>query len=131
VPGLGTDGYENKQGDCEQCKAAHGMTPVMDDTEAVPWEFLKTFILKKKKHSMRQNSMAYGKDNSQKRKKLARGVPHPSHSHREPRSPMSAFARRGGEGWDEAPATPQRVEGPRYPSLGQRPRSQPPNPSAG
>jgi hypothetical protein len=24
------------------------MTPVMDDTEAVPWEFLKTFILKKK-----------------------------------------------------------------------------------
>ena len=69
MPGLGTDGYENKQGDCEQCKAAHGMTPVMDDTETVRWEFLKTFILKKKKHSMSQNSMAYGKDNSQKRKK--------------------------------------------------------------
>ena len=28
-------------------------------------------------------------------------VPHPSQSHREPGSPTSAFARRGGEGWEE------------------------------
>jgi hypothetical protein len=68
VPGLGTDGYENKKGDCEQSKAAHGMTPVIDDTRAVPWEFPKTFVLKKKRHSMRQNSMVYGKDNSQRGK---------------------------------------------------------------
>jgi hypothetical protein len=47
VPRLGTDGDEDKQGDCEQSKAAHGMTPLMDDTEALPWEFLKTSIKEK------------------------------------------------------------------------------------
>jgi hypothetical protein len=32
-------------------------------------------------------------------------VPHPSQSYREPGSPTSAFARRGGEGWDEESPT--------------------------
>ena len=57
--GLGTDGYDDKQCDCEKSKAAHGMTPVMDDTEAVPWKFLKTSIKEKafnapKFHGVRQ-----------------------------------------------------------------------------
>jgi hypothetical protein len=56
VPGLGTEGYDDKQGDCEQSKAAHGMTPLIDDTEAVPWEFLK---LPKRKASMRHNFMKF------------------------------------------------------------------------
>jgi DNA polymerase III subunit delta len=33
-------------------------------------------------------------------------VPHPSRSHREPGSPTSAFARRGGEGWDTTKSEP-------------------------
>jgi hypothetical protein len=106
VPGLGTDGYENKQGDCEQRKAAHGMTPVIDDTEAVPWEFLKTFLLKKKKHSMRRNSVAYGKDNSQKRK------------NQRPECPSFAVSSRTGPGERTCSSRWRRVGCPlRYPLL--------------
>lgn len=43
VPWLGrTDGYEDDQSDCEKSEAAHGMNPLMDDTAAGSWEFLKT-----------------------------------------------------------------------------------------
>jgi hypothetical protein len=78
------------------------------------------------------NSVAYGKDNSQKRKKSAPRVPHPSQSHRE-RVPVSALARRGGEGWDAPlrypllPLLPGKagLQGLRHHSLEQRPRVTP------
>ena len=43
VPRLGrTDGYEDDQSDCEKSEAAHGMNPLIDNTEAVSREFLET-----------------------------------------------------------------------------------------
>ena len=39
MPGLRTDGCDYEQGDCKESEAAHGMNPLMDDTEPVSTEF--------------------------------------------------------------------------------------------
>jgi hypothetical protein len=42
MPGLRTDGCDYEQGDCKESEAAHGMNPLMDDTEPVSTEFPNT-----------------------------------------------------------------------------------------
>jgi hypothetical protein len=108
------------------------MTPVIDDTEAVPWEFLKTFLLKKKSIQCAEipwrtakTTLKRGKNQRPEcpilRSLIADGVP------------VSALASRGGEGRDAPlrypllPLLPGKagLQGLRHHSLEQRPRVTP------